>query len=247
MNLFSRIFPAFLATVLVLTKTSTAQVTDSDSSYYHTAVNNLISIYYQSTGDQSRLYNGPVNSGYNYTFKSGHPYFLDPNPMKGSIFYDGFFYDNVQLQYDEITDAVIFLDSSHRLQLIKDKIARFTISGHHFVHLYKDSLNKTLPSPGFYELLHKGKTMLIKKQKKSVRESTSAGEGIQRFAESKTTYLLKKGGQYYYVKNKKSLLRLLNDRKKELSGFIRSNKLSFRKDPDNAFQKTTAFYDQEEK
>ena len=54
----------------------------------------------------------------------------------------------------------------------------------------------------------------------------------------------KKANTFYMVSNKKSLLAILKDRKKEVQEFIRKNKLNIHKDKDNALPKIAAFYDE---
>ena len=219
-----------------------AQADQIDSSYYQAAVNNAIALYQQSEKDQSRLMNGREYKPYTFPFVRSFPYFLSKDFSEGSISYDGGFYDHVQLLYDEIAELVI-LNRGVAIELANERIKEFTILGHKFVPLIKDSMNKR-PGSGFYESLYQGKIEVYKKEKKSIVDILSSTEGYQAEAVSKTSYFLKKENTFYPVKKKRDMLRVLGNKKSEIQQYIKQNRLDFKHDKDNTLAKIGAYYDQ---
>ena len=229
----------------VFTRPAAAQTSDPDTSFYHRAINNAVSLYHQAAGDQSGLYNGSQYPGYPFVFKDGgHPYFIK-TVAPGTILYDKIFYPQVKLLFDELADQVVFEDSNHRIQLLKERISGFTIGGSTFIRIVKDSLSTALLNTGFYELLYSGRVAVLKKEIKQLREEIRfADEGVLRYIDSKLYYYIRKRDVYYTVGSKKAMLVVYKDRKKELQQYIKASNLSFKKDRDDLLVKVSAYYDQ---
>jgi hypothetical protein len=222
-----------------------AQLSPDDSIFYQKALNNTVALYYQSTGDQSGLYNGSQYAGYPFNFKDGaHPFFFTNLFSTGSVMYDNILYTHAQLLYDEAGDVLVFRDTSHRLQLLSDRISRFDILDNNFIRIMKDSSSRPLINTGFYNLLYDGSLQVLKKEIKNVREDIRNNyDGVIRYIEVKKYYYIKKNNTYYPVKNKKMVLEIFKDRKKEIQQYIKVNKLSFKNNRDNLLIKTAACYE----
>jgi hypothetical protein len=223
-----------------------AQLSASDSVFYKKAIDNTKAVYFESLGDQSGLLNGSQYAGYAFTFKDGgHPFFYTEGFLKGYIVYDGLMYPQANLLYDQVREVLIFQDASHRIQLVSERVSRFSIKGANFMRITKDSSKRTLVSTGFYQLLYEGNITALKKDIKSIREVLiSNTEGIYRYIDLKKYYYIKMNNEYYPIKRKKSLLELYKDQKKEMQQYIKRNKLNYKRDPDDFLIKTTAYYDQ---
>ena len=225
--------------------TTSAQMTAADSLFLQKTVNQTVATYHAAIGNGSVLFNGPKYSDYPKIKDGGHAFFNTLTPSKCSIVYDNVFYPNVNLVYDEVTGVVVVQDATRRIQLETDKITQFTIWDNRFTRLAKDSTSTANLSGGFYQILYEGKmTSLFKQETKRIEEDIrSASDGIIRSIIVKKAYFIQKNGVYHAVKDKKSVLSLFNDRKKEVAQFLKRNKLDFEKDGDNALMKITAFYD----
>lgn len=217
----------------------------SDSSLQATALNKANYLYKRFVGVQSGLYNGTEYADYTFRFKEGHPWFMSDKPMPGSVVYDGIRYDSVLLHYNEIADCLVFEDDSHRFQLINERVNAFALGGYYFVRLNRSDLPGSVPVTGFYCVLYEGKLQLLVKETKSIREELKSGdEGIVRYADSKLSYFIKKGNSYLPVTGKKSLYKILSDKKKELQQYARTNHLSFNKNREQMLQQLCGYYDQ---
>ena len=235
--IFLFILPVFLPQGNVL-----AQTDQNDSSYYDAAIRNAVVLYQQSEKDQARIMNGRQYKPYTFPFVKGFPFFLTRQFSESSIIYDGGYYDHILLLYDEILELVI-LNKGVFIELINEKIEEFTIAGHKFYPLFKDSANN-LPTSGFYEILYDGNIDVYKKEKKSIVDVLSTTEGYQAEAVEKKFYYIKKDDRYYLVKKKADLLKVLGDKKSEIQQFIRKNKLDIKRDKDNVLPKIATYYDQ---
>jgi hypothetical protein len=219
-----------------------AQSSKSDSVFYQASIYNAVTVYQQFAQDQSRLNNGRKYKPYSFSFVNGTPFFQTDQFGEGTIIYEGGYYNNVKLLYDEVQDMVI-LRNEIAIELITERIEQFSISGHLFVKLAKDSLNNRV-SAGFYEQLYKGKIEVYKKEKKVIKENLSTTEGVRGDIEKKTFYYLKKDGIFYLIKKKANIYEALRDKENEIQKFMRSNGLNFKSDPDNTLAKIAPYYDQ---
>ncbi|MFM9909279.1 MAG: hypothetical protein ACKVOW_08020 [Chitinophagaceae bacterium] len=223
-----------------------AQFSPSDSALYQKSINNAVGLYFASIGDQLGLYNGNQYVPYSFPFKeAGHPFFNKEGLSAGSVVYNKVLYTDIQLLYDEVGDFVVFADRFHRIKLISERVTAFTLYNNNFIRIVKDSINPTLINTGFYNLLYEGKITLLKKEIKAISEDIlSTTDGIVRFIRVKKYYYIKKNNNFYQLKRKKDLFEIFKDNKKEIQQYIKTNKLSFKKDRDSLLAKVSAFYDQ---
>jgi hypothetical protein len=237
-------FLLFIAFLFLLPTPMPAQSSAEDSMLYKKSVQYLINIYHRSSGDQSALYNGSEYATYPFSFSGGgYPFYKENMPGTGSVVYDGILYEDVKLQYDEVQEILFMQDSIRRIQLLNQRITGFALFNNSFIRIVKDSMNRVLVRTGFYNLLYKGNTSLLKKEEKRIREEVATGE-LQRFIDVVNYYYLQKNNTCYSIKNKGSIMDIFKDRKKDIRQYIRKNKLSYRKDRDNMLIKVTAYYDQ---
>ena len=210
----------------------------NDSSFVASAQKNAINLYSMATGLQSHIYNG--NSYIEYReLNEEHPYFIN-EWVDGSITYEEQFYDNIPLMYDISTDKII-IDNKYgvnKIQLISSKISSFTIQQHQFVKM-KEEGNPA----GFYEVLYDGTTQAYVQWRKSLQESIST-QTIARTFNDRSSYFIRKGGKMYLVKNKKSVINLLAEKKSEIKKFIRASSIRFKDNRANAIREVVKFYDQ---
>jgi hypothetical protein len=232
----------FLITALFPEMVLKAQSNKDDSAFYQASIQNAVTFYQQSALDQSRLNNGRKYKAYSFRFVNGTPFFETDQFREGSVVYEGGYYDNVKLLYDQVQDKVI-VRTNVAIELITERIEQFTISNNLFVKLSKDSLNSHLDN-GFYEQLYKGKIVVYKKEKKVIKENLSTDEGVRGDVEKKTFYYLQKDGIIYLIKKKAHVFEILGDKKNEIQKFMKSNDLSFKSDPEKTLTKIAAYYDQ---
>ena len=221
-----------------------AQSYSTDSSFYKQSIEHVIGFYTSSLGESSHLYNGSEYIFTNHGI-AGHPFFESELPVKGSVFYDGAFYQNIPLSYDLVSDEVFITapGQAFNLKLIDIKIRYFSLLNHTFVRINQDSTINGVPlSTGYYDLLYNGKVTVLAKRLKRTKQGFRA-EDIITYAEY-NEYTVKKNNTYYNVDSKRSLINLFSDQKDKIKKFIRKNGLSFKKNPENIIVKTAEYYGQ---
>ncbi|MES1216490.1 MAG: hypothetical protein ABUT20_13320, partial [Bacteroidota bacterium] len=157
-----------------------AQTKSADSSILNASLQNVINFHNESLGAEIHLYNGPQNAGYNH-LSIGNPYFLADAVQVGAVLYDGILYKSVPMLYDLVQDNAVILQYSDkdyskeyrdilRMDLIRNRLAWFSLAGHEFVRLEPDSNSIKMPD-GFYDKVYGGKiNLFVKRIKKYVEE-----------------------------------------------------------------------------
>jgi hypothetical protein len=205
---------------------------------------NTVSFYFENIGDQSALLNGTKYLGYPNYFKEGHPFYNTDALQQGQLVYDHVQFENVNFHYDLVQDAIIFQDSIHRIQLINEKVEKFTILDKIFIRIEKDSHNNVLQSSGFYNLQYDGQVKFIVKYIKTKKEAiVNTNELLGRF-EPSIIYYIKRKNQYYSINRKKDLLNLFRDKKGKITSYVKSLGFNYRADPENYILKVASYYDQ---
>ncbi len=220
----------------------------TDSSGEKSSFQRAVNLYHRFLSPETGLYDGSeyaYNAYYPFTINEGHPFFQSKNFDTGTVLYNNVLYEKVPLLFDIIKEELLINDPSrvYFIRLNSERIGWFTIWGHTFIRLIPDSAANPQFHTGFYDVLYKGKTSLYKHVSKIFKENSASAQGINKYVVETDEYFIKKNNQYYKVKNKKSLMLIVNDRKKEIAKFIKKNKLNVRKNKDEALTKITAYYD----
>jgi hypothetical protein len=214
----------------------------ADINVKKTVIDSAVSLYYQYTDRQSRLYNGVEFLGYSPRIE-GHAFFLTNDWVTGSLVYDGMEYRDVPLMYDIFKDGLILrhFNSYFRVGLVREKIKEFDLGNHHFIRLEIDSLAKSAVSTGFYEVLYNGSVTVLARRIKTISE-TITYQLEQKFVQQ-DMYFIYKDSTYYAVKGNNDLLSVLKEKRNELKNYLRKNRYRYRKDPENTIIKAAAYYD----
>lgn len=243
-------FKAYLSWIFVLAQILFVFPTKAQSGLQDTTLlargfKNVKTLYHAATGELSHLYNGLEYVGYPFKLDKGHMYFERNEWTKGRVRYDGVDYENITMMYDlhkgEL--VIVHLMNNLRIQLIKEKVEGFSLFGHTFERIERENSNPTSPATEFYDVLHNGKLGLLAQRRKQLLESATTS-GLVRIVEDKISYYVVKGGRYYMFSGKKGLLKILHDQQRKLKGYIRENKIKFKKDRESSMIRIVKFYDQ---
>jgi hypothetical protein len=218
--------------------------TSGDTSSFQTAVN----LYQRFLAQETGLYNGSeyaYNAYYPFTINEGHPFFQSLNFDTGAVFYNNVLYENVSLLYDIVKGELLTHDPTNNyvMRLNSERVMWFIIWGHTFIRLNQDNAKGSPLHTGFYDLLYNGNTSLYKRVSKIFKENTASFQGLNIYPVESNEYFIKRDDRYYTVKNKKSLLLIMKNKKKEVAQFIKKNKLKLRKAKEYALMKIVAYYD----
>lgn len=223
-----------------------AQQASADSVFVQRSYARAVAAYNKSTRDQLLLYNGVEYKPFPEPY-DGHPYFESEYVEEGQVSYDGELYENVPMQYDLLTDLLVLehYDQKGYVGMMKphqDKVRLFTLLEHTFILIDGDSTNGVLKD-GFYDLLYSGSVKVLAKRKKSVVRDYEYSQLKTSFPQ-KNSYYLVIDGQYYPVKNKRSVVKALQGNKKLLNEYVRKNQLDFTNNKEKSMVALAAYHDQ---
>ncbi len=184
---------------------------------------------------QSRLANGIAFEEYYYNV-IGSANFQELTAFSiGSIIYDGIRFDSIPLMYNLHQDKLLLpLTEFTKYSLISQKVSDFYINNHHFKYIHVVDTTTTNVRSGFFDILYSGKQKMLAKRTKSMYQKIENQRDMFFRFSSKTVYYLERDNKYYPVSSQASLLNYFKDKKKELKSYIKTNKIKFRKDPEQA-------------
>lgn len=237
------VFLLFLLLNLVLSNCAFSQSEKQDSIKCMNAIDHTIAYYTREAGLQAGIYTG---CDYQYErINSGHVFFETENLVKGSIIYDDIEYQDVPMLYDIVKDNVIINGAPmpYFILLAGNKISQFSVSGHTFIRILTDSLSGSVIKTGFYERLYDGEIKAFSKKIKVIEEFVDIGNVLNKTAMEKDRWYIFKAGAYHEVKGKSSVLKVLNDKKKEILQFSKLEKIQFKNNMDDALTRIVAYYD----
>jgi hypothetical protein len=191
-------------------------------------------LYTTTLGNEAQLFTGPeyLNFLKKYHTARGHQFFGTEEAKSADILYDGYQYHAVPVWYDIINDQLIIKQATSPLliKLIGEKISRFTLDGHTFIHLNAELPPESEMPAGFYDLIFDDTFQVLVKRIKNVQERPTT-IGIDAKFRERDQIFIKKGNTFYPVSSKSDLLNSLPEKRKELQKYISAHKLSF-KTPD---------------
>lgn len=225
--------------------TGLSQPDRPDTSFLASSRAVKFNVYNSLIGGQSRLYNGIEYPDY-YSHNDEHPYFLIDDWGHGNVVYDDEFYSDVDLFYDLSKEAVI---TEHKLtggkiQLISNKVSRFTLNDHLFVRLSKDKAGVIEES--FYEVLYDGKVKVYVRRLKWPQTRADI-EGLTYYFSTINRIYILKDGIYTLVKSKRSVYSVFRDHRKDLTGALRNHKVRYRKERERGVVVLAEEYDRQTK
>ena len=232
---------------VLIAKPVLGQTTPNDTTAQQIALNHIKEVYNTAIREQSHLYNGPEYDSYSPIIK-GNANFLDKDDfVAGTVTYDGIFYENVPMMYDINRNLVVALlyNKFSKYILLNERVQSFDILNHHFIHIKADSLNtNTGMDDGFYDqVYYRGLEVLVKRSK-SIQNTTGINTLETYFTPASLSFYLKKGNSYYSISGQSALLTVLKDKKKELLQYIKTNKIKFKKTPEEAMVAIASRYDE---
>ena len=231
----------YILLIYAIPQNTSAQVTADDSSLFK-AGSKPIEVYYQALGEQSPIYTGSEYIESPIPLQEGHVFFETNVFVKGTVYLDGMLFTGVPIMYDIVKDQLIIQHYTHlfKINIPLERVEYFILSGHTFVRLLPDSSNAI--KAGFYDRLYNGKIMLLAKREKTIKEGY-VNVQLNNAILQKTIYYIKKDGHYHIIKNMRSLLSVLKNKKKEIQQYLNSNKIKFKKDPEHAMIVAAEYFD----
>jgi hypothetical protein len=187
----------------------------------------LKSIYNKDLPNSRDFINGE-QFNYQYPHAKNYPFFDNNNWQNGKVIYHKEKIE-VLLKYDIFLDNLLIQhlteSGAYILKLNPEIVNSFYFSNHYFKYYTKLYSKKKPITPGFFEVMYEGNiSFLIKHLKYLSRETeTSPAEYIQ---EKHRYFVL--DNQLFEISNRRSLLSLFADKRKEMKSYLSESKISVR-------------------
>lgn len=178
--------------------------------------------YLQEAKGNATLFVGQIEDGYSRTAYANTPYWGESEETyKGEVCFDGKIYPDVELRYDTYIKQLIIINPNNKQAIMPQmhRISYFTLNDLLFEKIGED----------FAAVIYHSPEMKLVKQQYSypgpvvIRDMISYKEFTHRI-----TYLLvMPDGSINEVKNRKSVISLFPNYKKELKQYAKENRLDF--------------------
>jgi len=200
-------------------------------------MDSIVDKYQQAAHRYSALYNG--NQQIVPPLLSNHPYLNDIQFATARLSYHGVIYPEVLLRFD-LSQSKLIVKSPNNIAIVlyPEYVDFAELHGKHIIYFHYDSLSGS-PSSGYYNLLHSGKCRILERNTASVELRSL----YQQYYIFKKRFYLYHDSAYYIIRNKRSLLAVLQPYKKELKQYISSHRLRFQNNAEIFLVKTVGEYE----
>lgn len=202
--------------------------------------------FIKKAGLNATVYRGAGAEAYPFRYQ-GSPYAYSDAFMEGTLTYNDVEYLGLLLNLNAHKDQLhLRIPSSGRIiELDKRLVEKFTIGNRRFAAFMGETAMAGL-SEGFYEVLYKGKDMLLKKNIRRYYERLqTSGKGVFRYFDPTNRYYIVKDGIPVQISRMKDFAKVYKEEKKAIKGYIRKNKIRFidMEDIDLVFMEIMSFTD----
>ncbi|NJN28481.1 MAG: hypothetical protein HC819_22165 [Cyclobacteriaceae bacterium] len=217
----------------------------NDDTQVQSAFDAAVRLYDKYLDKNAMIYNG-ISYSKNYSGMKGHQFFLEDYWEPGTVSYNGTAYDSIDLLYDVYNDLLLVENYSlsgtpSPIQLYAPKVNCFEFHGYHFIRMSDDTVSGI--KAGYYNLMYDGHhaKALVKRRKEMIK-SNDVNSVNEVFMDRDRYYILL-DGQMHQVKRRKSILKVLSGKEKEVKAYIRKNGISFKINADEQIALVVEYYD----
>lgn len=201
------------------------------------ALSEIYTAFDSIVGEENlELFYGPVFRPEAAPNPDSHAYFMQRDYLSGDVVFDGQTYYGQKLKYhlylDELLISPRFNNSALLVQLSKDLISEFEVSGHRFVRLNSEEGEEAM---GFLEvMMEKDGHMLLKKHRKN-RSRSRQGNLISFRYQKRTSYFMYTQNQLIPIDSRTQWNRGFEGDYRDLGSFYRDRYREYRNDKDRFF------------
>jgi hypothetical protein len=201
-----------------------------------------VSLIHDTIPDNQLLFNGRIVRSSNLKI-IGDEFLFTKDWLIGDVNINDITFHDIRLKYDIYNDQLIAAyNQVTAVQLNKELIKEFILTFENRKVIFENfSTIKDNPVNGFGQVLYKGETCLIIKHAKKIQE-LAVNNRFDEYYQIQTIYLLKEG-RFYKVTDRKDLLDILSDKKKQVQMYLKEHKIKIRKKDPSSIIPLLKFYD----
>jgi hypothetical protein len=199
-------------------------------------------VFHYYPPDKQLLLNGRIWRN-QYSKAINDQFFLSNSFLKGSVFFNGHQFNDLDLMYDINNDELILrVDSYPVIILNKEMVDSFNlVFGNRIYHVINAGIDSANVLKGYVNVLYDGPTALFVKYKKTFHPMADDGRYDIFFSDH--SLYLRKGTEIVPVTRKRKFLMLLEDKKKEIRHYLRSSSLKPKQKDPETFIPILRYYD----
>ncbi len=203
----------------------------------------VIEKYLEYAEDHAVIFNGKEQVPYEIS-ATNHPYLITSRYTVGEIWHNQILYKNILLRYDLYRDELVVLTpgNSYNIVLEKEKVNEATIDNYRIIR-HDEGIWPNIPQGNYLLLLHDGNYPVIRKNN-TIRDRKIVDRRVEYTYRIREQYYVYKDGLCHQVSNKRSLLKLFPDKRKELDTYIKQKKLNFRNDKEQSIVDIVEYYEE---
>ena len=192
--------------------------------------------------DKQLLLNGRIWRN-QFSKAIGDQFFLTNTLLKGSVTFNGWKFNNLDLKYDIANDELVLnIESYPGILMNKEMVDSFSlVYENRNYHIINAGIDTFSVLRGYVNVLYDGPSTMYVKYTKKIQPLAVDGR-FDLFVPENLIYL-RKDTEIVPITGKKKLLNLLGDKKKEIRSFLKSSGIKLtRKDP-GTFIPVLKYYD----
>jgi hypothetical protein len=200
------------------------------------------SVIQNNPSDKQMLLNGRIWRN-QYSNAIGDQFFLSNSFLKGSVFFNGRRFDNLDLLYDINSDELLLkTESSPVIIMNKEMVDSFILAfnGRNY-RVFNAGNDTSGVLSGYVTIMYDGPSALYVKYKKNFQPLAVDGRYDLFYLENNA--YLKSGNEIIPVDGKKKLLALLEDKKKEIRHYLRTNSMKLKQKDPETYIPVLEYYD----
>ena len=222
---------------------ASGQSLDSTGNALSKLPDSMSNLYFTSQNESLPIYTGRLF--YPQMLVEGHAFVFSDEWKKGSITYEGIYYQDISFKYDVLQqELVVVTPKMVPIRLVSERVQQFNVGDQIFARYNPDK--EQVLKTGFYQVTEAGSITILIHRRKIIQEKIVQTTLERKFVPLHTFYALKEG-KYHLIHSKKSLLNLLGDSKQAVSRHLKQQKLKYKHDKEKYILRAASFYNQSPK
>jgi hypothetical protein len=189
-------------------------------------------LYRNTINRSASLYNGSKYYQDRYVTVKGHPNYASEHTEIGELIFKGQYYWDIELLYNIHRDAVVITHYDENgyyteIELKPEDVTWFRLTGSEFKRIVADPASGKAIPEGYYRIVYEGNSMALIKHRKTI-EIKESNAYRREFFKERTLLYVRVDDVYHQIRKKKSLIKALESREKEMKNFLRRNNMTIR-------------------
>lgn len=210
-----------------------------------TSSKTLSKAFDQAIGKENlELSNGPVHVTEFRIYGNKHNFYPADSFEKGNITYNNQEYFDIDIKYDLYKDILLYKPQASEaisINLIQEKVSKFTINQRNFIFLDKLLYPLSPISSGYYEENFSGKDFTFYIKHHRDKQDVIKGTSIFHEFDDNYEYYLKKGSSFFIIDSKKDIIKLFPEQKRKINEFYAAFRKMANDDQPKFYEKLIAY------